>query len=59
MNKKTKPARRPWQVFLFINSCCGQGTKFYGLNIGCGVLYDSFYERSYERLLDKMWVVNV
>ena len=37
----------------------GQGTKFYGLRIGCGVLYDSFYERSYERLLDKMWVVNV
>lgn len=37
----------------------GQGTKFYGLRIGCGTLYDSFYERSYERLLDKMWVVNV
>lgn len=37
----------------------GQGTKFYGLRIGCGALYDSFYERSYERLLDKMWVVNV
>lgn len=37
----------------------GQGTKFYGLRIGCGSLYDSFYERSYERLLDKMWVVNV
>ena len=37
----------------------GQGTKFYGLRIGCGALYDSFYERSYERLLNKMWVVNV
>lgn len=37
----------------------GQGTKFYGLRIGCGALYDSFYERSYEQLLDKMWVVNV
>ena len=37
----------------------GQGTKFYGLRIGCGTLYDSFYERSYEQLLDKMWVVNV
>ena len=37
----------------------GQGTKFYGLRIGCGTFYDSFYERSYERLLDKMWVVNV
>lgn len=37
----------------------GQGTKFYGLRIGYGALYDSFYERSYERLLDKMWVVNV
>ena len=36
-----------------------QGTKFYGLRIGCGALYDNFYERSYERLLDKMWVVNV
>ena len=37
----------------------GQGTKFYGLRIGCGARYDSFYERSYEQLLDKMWVVNV
>ena len=36
-----------------------QGTKFYGLRLGCGDYYGMYYERAYEKLLDKMWVVNV
>lgn len=36
-----------------------QGTRFYGLRLGCGDYYKMYYEKTYEKLLDKMWVVNV
>lgn len=37
----------------------GEGTKFYGLRIGCSRFYDNYYNKAYDSMLDKVWVVNV
>lgn len=42
-----------------ITKAQSQGTRFYGLRLGCGDYYKMYYEKTYEKLLDKMWVVNV